>query len=134
MIRLEWLVGKYIRQVHKPDPQNASFHILENTTLGTVLQLDALDRKQLDYMLAPLLLDKYESDDEDLADDEIAAKIQQLNERIRGLDHRRHQIGQAEQPQVVDLVQVNNGENQDDNDRELNEENQNEDANNEIQK
>ena len=131
MIRLEWLIGKYIRQVHKPDPQNASFYILEKTTLGTVLQLDALDRKQLDVMLVPLLLNEYESDDKDLADDEITEKIQQPNQTIRGLDHRRRQVGEAEQPQIVDLVQVNNGENQDDNDGELDEENQNEDAINE---
>ena len=67
-------------------------------------------------MLAPLLLDKYKSDDKDLADDEITEKIQQRNKRIRGLDHRRHQVGQAEQPQIVDIVRVNNEENQDDDD------------------
>ena len=66
---------RYMRQIHKPDPQNASFYILENTTLGTVLQLDALDRKQLDVMIAPLLIDENESEDEDLADEEIMEKI-----------------------------------------------------------
>ena len=127
--RLEWLVLNYLKAVHKPDPDNGSFYILENTTLGQVLQLAALDRKQLDVMIAPLLVGDNNSEDEDLADIEITERIRQLDERVRSLNQRRSQItnGPAEEPHIVDLVEVINGGQgveEDGEDEELAEENQ----------
>ena len=56
--RLEWLILSYMKIVHKPDLNNATFFILENTTLGQVLQLDAIDRKQIDVMISYSLKEK----------------------------------------------------------------------------
>ena len=95
------------------------------------MHLDALDRKQCDVMLAPLLIGEEETDDEDLADDEIVEKIRQLDVRKRTLNERRAQLGadQAEEPNIIDLVEVVNGgqgdqEEENEEDGELAEENQ----------
>ena len=72
VIRLEWLILKYMHQFHNPDLENSSFYDINGTTLGNVLQLNALDRNQLDVMLAPLLINKNtEEEDAKLAADEV---------------------------------------------------------------
>ena len=96
-------------QFHNSDPENPSFYEINNTVPGNVLQLDALDRKQLDVMLAPLIIDENKSEDDKLAEDEVVERIQQLNERIRVLNERRGLNGQLDQPQnIADMVQDNN--------------------------
>ena len=77
VIRLEWLVWKYMHEFHNPDPENASFYEISGTTLGNVMELDALERKQLDVMLAPLIIkENTEDEDNKLAADEIVKRIQ----------------------------------------------------------
>ena len=80
-------------------------------------------------MITPLLIEDDESDDEDLADDKITEKICQLDERVRSLNQRRAQIRNepAEQPQIVDMVEIidgGQGDKEDEEDEELAEENQ----------
>ena len=138
MAHLEWLILGYLKTEHRPVPNNDSFYIIEDTLLGWVLHLDALDRKQVDTMLAPLLIGEEESDNEDLADDEIVQKIRQLDERRRTLNERRAQIQAkpAEEPNIIDLVEVINGgqrdqeDEEDEEDKELAEENQDANAEN----
>ena len=93
------------------------------------MQLDAFDRRQCDVVLAPLLIGEEETDDEDLADDEILERIRQLDERKRTLNERRAQR-QAGQAEVIDLVEVLNGEqiNQEENEEEAELAEQNQDA------
>ena len=138
MAHLEWLILGYLKAEHRPVPNNESFFIIEDTLLGRVLHLDALDCKQVDTMLAPLLIGEGESDDEDLADDEIIEKLRQLDERRRTLNERRAQIQAepAEEPNIIDLVKViNRGQGdqedeEDEEDKELAEENQDANAEN----
>ena len=54
------------------------------------------------------MIGEEETDDEDLADDEIVEKIRQLDERKRTLNERRAQL-QAGQAEVIDLVEVVDG-------------------------
>ena len=133
MARLEQLILYFIRTEIRSVPGNESFYIIKNTGLGRVMQLDALDRKQCDVVLAPLLIGEEETDDEDLADDEIVEKIRQLDERKRTLNERRAQL-QAGQAEVIDLVEVVDGgqgdQEEDEEDGELAEQNQDAGADN----
>ena len=123
------MILHYLRQEHRSVPGNENFFIIKNTGLGRVMQLDAFDRRQCDVVLAPLLIGEEETDDEDLADDEILERIRQLDERKRTLNERRAQR-QAGQAEVIDLVEVLNGEqiNQEENEEEAELAEQNQDA------
>ena len=72
------------------------------------MELEAVDRKQLDVMLAPLIIKvNTEEEEEELAADEVTERIDQLKERIRILNERQVKNGQQNVP--GNHVQNNHG-------------------------
>ena len=65
------------------------------STLGNVMEIDAVDHKQLDVVLAPLIVEENTEDsDDNLEEDELIERINQLRERKRMLIDRQVQEGQ----------------------------------------